>query len=567
MTDFSLRQYQIDALNIIHEDLQSETEVLLCAIMGSGKTTITARLINRYWWETERRFLILAHKKELVQQFYDTFRSITNIPFYDIGICSAGLNERILNKRLTISTVQTFVNVNDYSGADLLVVDEAHRIEIKTGSQYDQVINSLRQKTPSMRILGLTATPSRLNNGYIYGNRCRPGTVNLFPKLNHNITYSELFNQGYLCGLKGKIAHADSLESDLDMVEISGGDYVLNRLGDVMCRQIHLSTAVQAIKEHCSDYKMICIFCCTIEHAEKIKALLGDESTIIHSNLSPLEREINMRKWLAGEIRICTSVNILTEGVDIPRLDCLVFARPTLSSTLFLQAVGRVLRPFPGKTHGFLLDLTANTAFFGTDLDNVRVTIPQSVKGAIEKDRLSKLCPQCEREVFSGLRVCPNCGFEWPVAEIIEANSVPDLKEVNFEKKPPAPPKWMGVIDMRIDMHESNKSGKFLGKISFFTDDYYSRPITVWLCLSDFYSGWAIEASRRKWSALMPGEELPKSVEDFVQYKIPMPTEILVDATEKFPEVQGYRFDEGPDFEEVPGDYNLPYNDNDDIPF
>ena len=544
MTDFKLRPYQIDALNIIHEDLKTEPEVLFQAIMGAGKTVTIARLINRYWFETDRRFLILAHKQELVEQFFNAFKTKTDISPYEIGVCCAGLNQKDLQKRLTIGSVQTFCNVvNDYPGADLLAIDECHRVSVGKDSQYDQVINSLRSKVPNMRILGCTATVGRLGHGYIYGDRHVKGGKNLFPRLNHQIKYQTLLDQGYLCKMKGLIAHADSLTADLETVEVNG-DYVLNRLGEVMSKQIHLSTAVDAIREHCKDFNMICVFCCTIDHAERLRALLGDEATTIHSQLSPLEREINMQSWLSGKTRICTSVNILTEGIDIPQLDCLAMARPTLSSTLFLQAVGRLLRLYPGKDYGFLLDLTDNTARFGTDLDNVKVAIPQSVKSAIEKDRLSKICPSCEREVFVSFRTCPHCKFEWPVEEIIEANQVPDLKEVSFKK---ADPVWMGVIDMRLNMHESKKSKKYLGKVSFYTDNYYAKPIIMWFCMPDFYSGYAVEAARKKWEMLMPSEALPETVDDFVKYQVPMPEAILVDITQEWPEVLDVRYDT-PDF-------------------
>ena len=549
MKDFKLRPYQIDALNVIHEDLKTEPIVLLQAVMGAGKTVTLCRLINRYWFETDRRFLVLAHKKELVQQFYDCFRVMTDVPIADIGICSAGLNERVLGKRLTISTIQTFVNVAEhYPGCDLLVIDEAHRISVGTGSQYDQVINVLQSKSPNMRIIGCTATVGRLGHGYCYGDKCRPGAVNLFPRLNHQIKYSTLLEQGYLVELRGKVAHAENLAADLADIKVNG-DYVLDGLGELMSREIHLRTAVQAIHEHCADYKMICVFCCTISHAEYLQDLLGDECTIIHSQLSPLQREINMADWTSGRKRICTSINILSEGVDIPPLQCLVMARPTLSSTLYLQSVGRVLRLSEGKDHGFLLDLTENTSNFGTDLDNVKIGIPKAVAAKIKKDDpLIKLCPSCEREVFISLRVCPYCEFEWPVAEIVEANRVPELTEIKFEKAKPKPNVWHDVLHMSVEMHQSRKNEKYLGRIIFdYGNHNYPIDVSLWLCLSDFYSGFAVEKARQKWEQLVGYYPFPNSVEEFEDYKnLVKPKRILLDENERYPEIVDYEFEEVP---------------------
>ena len=545
MKDFNLRPYQISALETLDKDLQTGHVVLFQAVMGAGKTFTLCRLIARYFKDTNRNFLILAHKKELVEQFQDTFNKMTDVPFSDIGICCAGLGKKNLHKRITIGTIQSFINVlDDYKGCSLLVIDEAHRISVGTDSQYDQVINGLQNKNKNMRIVGCTATVGRLGHGYIYGNKCAKGAINLFPKLNYQIKYSTLLKQGYLVELRGKIAHADCLETDLMDVE-THGDYVLNQLGEVMSREIHLRTAVEAIHKHCADYEMICIFCTTIQHAEKLKDIIGDKCTIIHSQLSPLEREINLQKWKSGEKRICTSINILSEGIDIPRLQCLVMARPTLSSTMYLQSVGRVLRLHEGKDHGFLLDLTDNTGRFGVDLDNVKIGIPKAVKKEILKqDKLCKLCPSCEREVFISLKACPYCGFEWPVAEIIEANHIPELKDVQFQEKVETAPAWYNVRDMFIEIHESRKNGKFLGKIEFECGLFQAN---LWLCFSDFYSGYAVTKAKEKWDMLAGHIPFPESVREFVEYQnIVQPKRILVTTHTEYPDILEMEFEKTP---------------------
>jgi len=541
----NLRQYQIIALNTIYESLKSDPLFLFQGITGCGKTLIICRLINRLFKETDKRFLVLINKMELVNQFVKTFFEQTDITQFDLGVCSASLNQFDISKRVIISTVQTFVNrVDDYSGCDLLILDEAHNASFGTGSQYDIVVGKLRDKVNNVRILGTTSTPHRLGFGYIYGDKHIKGGVNLFEKVGYQIKYEELRQQGYLVNLKGKVAHAESLVADLADVKVNG-DYVLDALGEVMSREIHLSTAVQAIHEHCMGYKYIAVFCTTINHAEILKDLLGDEATTIHSQLSPLERQINMESWKSGKTKICTSINILAEGFDYPALDCLVFARPTLSARLFLQAVGRVLRISDGKNHGFLLDLTDNVARFSTDIDNVRVTIPKAVtKKILDDDPLIKLCPICEREVFVSLRICPNCGFEWPVAEILEANHVPELKEVKFKPKEQSPPAWYNVHDMFIEIHESRKNGKFLGRIEF---DCGLFKANLWLCFSDFYSGYAVTKAEEKWEMLVGYIPFPESVQEFVECQtLAKPKRILVTTHTEYPDILDYEFEDIP---------------------
>ena len=125
-----------------------------------------------------------------------------------------------------------------------------------------------------MRILGCTATPYRLGHGMIFGQACINPEKNMFDEISHRITYQQLLTEGYLVPLHGKVAHADSLKKDLSTVAVNG-DYVLNQLGEIMCREIHVNTARVAISEYCKDFKRICVFCCTIDHAEKLKKIIS----------------------------------------------------------------------------------------------------------------------------------------------------------------------------------------------------------------------------------------------------------------------------------------------------
>jgi len=540
--NFSLRPYQSEALTIIDGALEKEPVVLLQAVTGAGKTVMLARLINRYWYETKRNFLVLMHKQELVDQFIKTFERITEISFTGIGVCSASFRRRETEKRLTIATVQTFVNyVEEYGGCDLLIIDEAHRVELGN-TQYGKTISALKDKRPNMRILGVTATPARLGHGYIYGDNCKPGAVNLFPQLNHQIKYEALKNLGYLVPLRGKVAHDGSLERDLTTVELNG-DYVLDQLGEIMSKEIHIGTAVEAIRDYCSGYRRICVFCCTIDHANKLQASIEEKlepCAIVHSQLTPLDRAANLEAWKSGKKRVITSVNILAEGFDYPALDCLAMARPTMSSSLYLQALGRALRPHEGKDHAFILDLTDNTARFGTDIDRMKVSVPKAVEKKIEKDKEKfKICPNCEKEVLLVLKQCPFCDFEWPVEEYLEALRIPNLKEVTFEKQPPV---TVDVSDFVATVHLKKGSEKALGKVIFYYD--YSS-VNMFFCFADFYDGYALRAGEDKWRKISD-DPYPSSIQEFESIKdsIICPKQLILDVSGKFPEILDMIFDE-----------------------
>lgn len=559
MPNFKLRDYQIKALNQIDTDLKTQKNVLCSAIMGAGKTILAARLINKYYKTSNKRFLILAHKQELILQFHKTFLTKTDIPEKDIGICCAGLKKKETGRRVTIGSIQTFINnFDDYPGCDLLVVDEVHKATIGTNSQYDKTIDYLRAIMPNMRLLGLTATAFRLGSGYIYGNRCKPGTINLFSKINYKISYEELKKAGYLMSLEGKVILNDNIATDLDNID-KNGDYVLDQLGNMMSKAIHIDTAVEAIQKYAEEYKFICVFTCTIAHAEALKNAIDiaypKKVTIVHSKLTAIERANNMQAWKTGTSPIMISINILVEGFDFPPLDCLIMARPTESTGLFLQAIGRVLRISEGKEKTLLIDLTTNTQKFGTDLDNMKVIIPKSANEAGKKKN-EKYCPECDEKVHIAIRICPKCQHEWTIEEneTIVAKQLPELSAVMFQKKEPEklfpdiPPTWHDVYDMIVITHKS-KSDKMLGRIDLYYDsqESYFRDTrtSIYLCFSDFYSGYAVEKAHTLWQQFSD-EAFPENVKEFTDAKdndyIKMPDKILLDHNEKWPKLLELEF-------------------------
>lgn len=533
----NLRPYQIKALDTIDAALKIKQNILVTAFMGSGKTFMVAKLISAYVKKTDRRFLILVGKQELVSQFHSTLLNQTDIPKNKIGIFCAGLNEKIMS-RITIATVQSLINAKEeIPYIDLIIIDECH--SYTHDGQYGEIVDYIRKKNNNVKILGLTATPFKLGHGYIYSDCCVDPSKNLFDCVDYTISYDELLKEGYLVPLHGKIAHADSLTKDLESVSVNG-DYVLDQLGEILCREIHVKTAVLAIKEHLNEYKTIACFCCTVNHAEKLKNAINElnpgSCTTIHSQLSPIERQINLEAWKTGQVRIITSINIISEGFDFPELQCLCFVRPTLSARLYLQAIGRVLRISEGKTHGYILDMTDNTARFGTNLSKIRADVPKKVvEGKKKEDELWKFCPQCFLEVHKALRKCDQCGYEWPAPEVVEASSVPEMQDVTFE---PDPPITINPTEFYCSVHKS-KNGKMLGKCSFVSSRF--RFLSIWFCMSDFYSGYAVSAGARRWKEMGGYDPYPDDCQEFIaraENEFALPDALIIDNNGKYPEIK-----------------------------
>ncbi|MDD4358179.1 MAG: DEAD/DEAH box helicase family protein, partial [Smithellaceae bacterium] len=147
MENFELRQYQKEALDKLDQELKVKQNVLFVAATGAGKTVTICRMINAYYKETGRRFLILVNKQELIMQFHADLMRKTSIPERELTICCAGLKSKYVDGRVTIATVQSFIGMMDsYPGADLIILDEVHGVTVD--GEYGKVLNYLKSKKP-----------------------------------------------------------------------------------------------------------------------------------------------------------------------------------------------------------------------------------------------------------------------------------------------------------------------------------------------------------------------------------------------------------------------------------
>jgi len=548
LVEFNLRPYQLVALEALHAAIQTQDILLLQAATGSGKTVILVRMIMRYYHEhPDRKFLIMMHKKELVGQFVKAFNKFTNIPFTSIGVACSGVAKDVnIDRRVTIASVQTLIKRLDaYPGADLVIIDETHRVSHDQSTQYQQILNTLREYKPDHKVIGVTATAYRLGHGMIYGDKCRPGRYNFFPELTHRVTYKELLVDNYLMRLKGHIASNDCITGDLSNVQVKG-DYNLGQLGDVMSRSVHVESAVDGFEKYGTHHKHVCVFACTIKHAEELcKAFnaRGHKAVTVHSKLPEIVRQANLINWQSGKVKVAVSVNILVEGFDFPALSCLVFCRPTLSPTIYVQAIGRILRIDEGKTEALLIDLTNNTKQFGTDLDNPVFNIPKAEEG--EGEAPMKVCPNlitasqvCGTPVHAALMFCPECGYEFEGIDIT-AGKLGKMEEVTFSE-----PATYEVNEISYLEHQSKGSGKWLLQVMYSCGTYYSpKKFYDYVCFPDSYNGFAIDKAKVWWTDRTE-EPFPDSLEEavFMSDSLMVPKKITAIKEGKFDRIVDYDF-------------------------
>ena len=455
-----LRPYQEAAIDTIMAAIPTDETILMQLATGAGKTIIFCDLIKRLITKWPNiRIGILAHRRELITQAKDKLIKVW--PEAPIGIACASISNEIETEMpVMIGSVQTLIRrTGTTSPFDIVIIDEAHRVpEMNIKSQYSSWINTMRQYNPKTRILGFTATPFRLSHGYIFGNMCKKGNVNLFNDLHFRIGIKDLQKDGYLCQYRAKVL-AD-ISSDLSCVR-KQGDYNISDLSEVMSKQHHVGSAVQAFHDYAQDRKHVIVFAVTIAHAEKLCEAFGGQATIIHSKLSDSERITALNDFESGKTRIIVNVGILTEGFDSPAVDCIIMCRPTVSSALFVQMCGRGLRPHPDKTDVLILDLANNCLVHG-DPDSPKVVIPKPDKKKEEQiiEKKQKVCPACKEAIDPRCTICPVCGYEF----VQENNDKVQLTDYDF-REPPKPILEVEVGEAVFHKHVS-RAGNIMVKLN-----------------------------------------------------------------------------------------------------
>ena len=120
------------------------------------------------------------------------------------------------------------------------------------------------------------------------------------------------------------------------------------------------------------------------------------------------------------------------------------------------------------------------------------------------------------------------------------AQALPEMKQVEFKRLSPV---WFDVDDVAVEIHESKKNGKLLGKVIFryWEGKYKSANVYLWLCFADYYSGFAVQAAREKWE-MISEDEFPATVDEFMEKEIISPSKILLDCNDKYPEILDFQY-------------------------
>ena len=406
-----LRPYQREAVDSVYAYFMANHGYPLIVLpTGTGKSLVLADFskgaIENY---PSTRILILTHVKELIQQNYLAMLSIW--PEAPAGIYSAGLGKRDMHSQIVFAGIQSIHRkIKKWDAFDLIIVDEAHLIPRASTTMYGKVLTGFSLKNPQVKVIGLTATPYRLDSGMLH-----KGKDAMFDGICYEADIAEMIEQGYLCEVRPK---AMKTVLDVSGVHKRGGEFIAGELEAAVNTDEITESAVDEVMELGEGRGSWLCFCSGIKHAQAVAKALRERGinceTVIGETPGP-ERDRILRDFKAGRIQALTNANVLTTGFDAPGVDLIVMLRPTNSTGLHVQMIGRGTRLAEGKEDCLVLDFAGNTARHGP-LD--ALTIKSKDEGDGDGEAPVKICPDCAEILHAAVKICPRCGHEFPPPEI-----------------------------------------------------------------------------------------------------------------------------------------------------
>lgn len=447
MTD--LRPYQREAIDAVFAYWSKEGgSPLLDLATGTGKSVVIATLLRELLEEYPlMRVLCLVHVRELVRQnFEQLMRAWPGAP---AGINSAGLGRRDWRHPILFASVQSvFRNPHLLGRRDLVLIDEAHLVPKSAGGMYAKLLDGLRVASPDLRLFGCTATPFRLDSG-----RLDRGDDRLFDRVVYSYGIREGVNDKWLTPL---ISKGMATQIDVAGVARRGGEFIPGALEAAADRDDVTKAAVTEIVTYGAGRRSWLVFCVGIEHATHARNEIesrGISVALVTGKTPREERDATLAAFKAGRLRCVVNVSVLTTGFDAPGVDLIAMLRPTLSTGLYVQMLGRGTRLAKGKETCLVLDFSGNVRRHGP-VDRLAINSQRGAGGGQREqvsvkpdDVRARECLHCMCLSPLDAKECAHCGqpftLEAPHAPI--ADTAPIM---------PGPDDgWEDVTDFRCYRH------------------------------------------------------------------------------------------------------------------
>lgn len=409
MTSIVLRDYQSDLIARTRRALAMKPRVLMQLPTGGGKTACAAHMVGGSA-RNGHRVIFAVHRAELLRQTCATFdrQDIAH------GVIAAGHGYNP-HHQIHVASIQTLARRLDVARRpDVLVIDEAHHM---AAASWSAVAKALRPRWT----IGLSATPSRLDGR---------GLSDHFDEIVSGPAVRDLIDAGHLADFR--VFAPTTI--DMSGARTTGGDW--NRadaeeradkpaiIGDVVEHYTRLARGKRAVA-----------FCVSIKHAEHVVEQFrscGIAAAHVDGKMDPAARANTLAAFEAGRILVLASVDLVSEGFDLPAIEAAILLRPTQSLALYIQQVGRVLRPSPGKAEAIILDHVGATSRHGFVDEPREWSLTASRKKSSGKAGDSvptRTCPDCYR-IHRPAPVCPACGHVYAVVGRMIEEREGELEEV-----------------------------------------------------------------------------------------------------------------------------------------
>ena len=396
-----LRGYQKDLLARAQTAINPDkARVMMQLPTGGGKTVIAAHLL-REWLAPGRKAVWITHRKELVNQTRGML-SDAGISAYHGDGWSTGTPAPMINYGVIILMAPTVGRRirkagvwKRYSRSDLMIIDEAHHA---AATGWERAIRLFPGKA-----IGMTATPWRLSE--------KEGFDHIFRELTGGPQVADLQREDFLCRGRVFIPAPDQRIQGGEIGSI--GDYTEG--GIERANQLHPDIMTAGVlkfwQQHASDRQTI-IYAVSVGHAYNLKAVFEDAGIpagIILGATASEERADAIREFANGSLSVLVNVAVATEGFDLPDASCVVIARPTQSLALYLQMVGRGLRPKSDGGDCLILDLAGNSMVHGLP-EEFREWSLAPRGSSDEGDAPVVRCEHCDAASPAASHNCQSCG-------------------------------------------------------------------------------------------------------------------------------------------------------------
>lgn len=408
-----LRDYQRETMDALRLSMRTHRRSLLVSPTGSGKTVMFVFMASRAA-ARGNQVLILVHRMEIMEQISKTLN--------DFGIEHA-VNEPWNNAAVHLMMViKAGKRVNDIPIPDLIIIDEAHHAT--KSSSYAHILDA----HPEAKVVGVTATPERLDGA---------GLCDSFDTIVEGPSVGELIGLEWLSDFRLLVPTT----LDTSKASSRGGDYVRSQLAELTEQSGIVGDAVKHYLKLCPKSRAIA-FCVHRQHARSVceRFVAAGVAAEVLDGSAELrnERSAIVNRFRTSRTKVLVTVDLISEGFDIPAAEVAILLRKTKSLSLYLQQVGRVLRPSPNKKHAIILDHVGNSLVHGFPDDDREWSLDarkrRRKKDSCQSTESVHVCVSC----FSAYdprksAVCPWCGHQREQRKVVESDG--ELVEATKTKR------------------------------------------------------------------------------------------------------------------------------------